>query len=423
MAISIQGSPQRIDPPGGRPPTPLTDPGSWLAAFATQHSWIGSPVGNRQAAHGGYVQQYQNATDYSRGPVIGETCEVHGSIRDRYNQLGGPAGFLGWPTTDETGTADGQGRFNDFEHGSIYWHPRLAAFEVHGAIHAKWSSLGRENFGYPITDETGTPDTIGRFNHFRVFLHDGSSADASIYWTPDSGPCEVHGAIRASWAKIGWETSFLGYPISDEHDGENHGNRGRQSDFVNGGIFWTVTNGAEVVPQCVRVDVPSIVFRTGVSVGGFGRLDVFSDGTTHFSGHLHDSGYPSYDCLVVFVVKDADNNAYASSHSGQLYGSDESGSRDLDWDDWGNSDDIRRNWSKIWSGATWAYNVDVTSDLLGSWSPQKIVDYVIAVVGIVLAVIALPTGGSNKSADPNYIDPQGCELPGECDPQAGTGAR
>ena len=47
----------------------------------------------------------------------------------------------------------------------------------------------------------------------------------------------------------------------------------------------------------------------------------------------------------------------------------------------------------------------MTSD----WSPQKIAEDVVAVVGVVLAVIALPFGGggsSNKSNDPNYGRPE-----------------
>ena len=84
------------------------------------------------------------------------------------------------------------------------------AHEVHGAIHAKYLALGAETsiLGYPTTDETGTPDGIGRYNHFQA---------GSIYWTPNTGAYEVHGLIREFWAANGWERNpNLGYPISDE---------------------------------------------------------------------------------------------------------------------------------------------------------------------------------------------------------------
>jgi hypothetical protein len=159
------------------------------------------------------------------------------------------------------------------------------------------------------------------------------------------------------------------------------------------------------LPEWFRVDVPSITFGSGIAVGGHGRLDIFSDGTTHFQGHLHDSGFPSYDCLAVFTVRDTDGRAYAASKSGRVHGSDEPGSRDLDWDDWGTNDDIKNNWPKI-TGATGGYRVDVTSD----WSPQKIAEDVVAIVGAVLSVIPLifsggSGGSSNKSSDPNYGRP------------------
>lgn len=38
----------------------------------------------------------------------------------------------------------------------------------------------------------------------------------TIYWTPPSGPHEVHGQIRDLWAEMGRENSFLHYPASDE---------------------------------------------------------------------------------------------------------------------------------------------------------------------------------------------------------------
>jgi hypothetical protein len=84
------------------------------------------------------------------------------------------------------------------------------AYEVHGAIRAKYLALGAEAsiLGYPRTDETGAPDGVGRFNHFQ---------GGSIYWTPGTFAHEVHGLIRDRWASLGWERNAqLGYPITDE---------------------------------------------------------------------------------------------------------------------------------------------------------------------------------------------------------------
>jgi len=89
--------------------------------------------------------------------------------------------------------------------------------------------------GYPRTDETGTPDGVGRYNHF--------SNDGSIYWTPATGAQSVHGAIRDRWEAMGWERSAHGYPTSDENAASN----GRMSNFQNGAIYWSPTTGAHSI--------------------------------------------------------------------------------------------------------------------------------------------------------------------------------
>jgi uncharacterized protein with LGFP repeats len=122
--------------------------------------------------------------------------------------------FLGNPVDEGGGSGemdlgDGRGRARDYQNGSIYWTPQTGAHEVHGGIRVKWSQLGghRSFLGYPITDETGTPDGRGRFNHFE---------HGSIYWTPQTAAHEVHGAIRDLWGKMGFERSQLHYPVTDE---------------------------------------------------------------------------------------------------------------------------------------------------------------------------------------------------------------
>jgi uncharacterized protein with LGFP repeats len=170
---------------------------------------------------------------------------IHGAIRAKWASLGWERSFLGYPTSDETAApGSAPGRFNNFSNsGSIYWTQATGASSIHGAIRAKYLALGgpASVLGYPITDETGTPDGIGRFNHF-------SSTDgfgASIYWTPSTGPWSVHGAIRARWANMGWERSCLGYPVSDEFAIPG----GRQSNFQGGRITYSFSSG-QAISSC-----------------------------------------------------------------------------------------------------------------------------------------------------------------------------
>lgn len=161
---------------------------------------------------------------------------VLSAIRDKWASLGWELGLTGFPISDELPTPDGIGRFNLFERASIYWSPKTGAHEVHGVIRDKWGTLGWEKglLGYPVTDETPTPDKIGRFNHFEY---------GSIYWTPQTGAFEVHGAIRDLWAKLGWERSKLGYPKSDERPSAKCPGC-RESVFQNGIIYLSAARGA-----------------------------------------------------------------------------------------------------------------------------------------------------------------------------------
>ena len=183
--------------------------------------------------------------------------EVHGLIRARWASLGWERSFLGYPTNDETATPDGTGRYNHFQGGSIYWHPSTGAWEVHGSIRARWSSLGWERsfLGYPLTNETTTPDGAGRYNHFQ---------GGSIYWHPTTGAWEVHGLIRQHWASLGWEKSFLGYPISNEL--VVFGGAGRISHFQRGSIYWSPTQGVRVLRERVNVHVKCLVTPTSFTM-------------------------------------------------------------------------------------------------------------------------------------------------------------
>ena len=57
------------------------------------------------------------------------TCAhvVQGEIRDLWLRNGGPKGKLGYPVSDETSTPDHRGRMSVFEHGEIWWYPDKGA--------------------------------------------------------------------------------------------------------------------------------------------------------------------------------------------------------------------------------------------------------------------------------------------------------
>jgi len=197
-----------------------------------------------------------NCTTYWPSPY-----KVCGAIREKYDAIGGPTSFLTWPKSDELGVPDGVGRRNEFVNGFIYWHPTTGAHPVtthfstvwarngweagrlgypttdefglsdgigrkqsfqrghiygslaglasiEGLIYDKWVATGAEGgpLGYPTTDEVGTPDGIGRYNHF---------FGGDIYWHPQYGAHPVSYPVLYFWRESGSETGEYGYPISD----------------------------------------------------------------------------------------------------------------------------------------------------------------------------------------------------------------
>jgi hypothetical protein len=192
-----------------------------------------------------YSDGYNAAIDEAGGlafwnAAAGTSCNgspaTVGQIDIKYRALGGCTSFLGVPTTAEQGTPDGVGRYSVFENGSIYWTAQLGAFEVHGQIRDEWAAVGWEAglLGYPITDETTTPDTVGRYNVFQ---------NGSIYWSPSTGAHEVHGVIRDKYRDVGWEAGELGYPTADEYAVST----GRRSDFQHGSITWASATNTTTV--------------------------------------------------------------------------------------------------------------------------------------------------------------------------------
>lgn len=160
---------------------------------------------------------------------------VYGDIGALWKSLGAELGPHGFPRSDERATPNGRGRYNDFQNGGIYWLPGLGARSVHGAIYSRWGVLGYEggHLGFPLTNESTTPDGVGRYNHFE---------GGSVYYTPRTGAHEIRGSIRARWQALGWERSYLGYPTSDEFAISG----GRRSNFERGYITWNAATGQVV---------------------------------------------------------------------------------------------------------------------------------------------------------------------------------
>lgn len=138
---------------------------------------IGFPRYPARAIAGGLEQEFQGARMYHKTGQP-NAHEVHGAILAKYLASGGTPAW-GFPITHETDVRRGAlvvGRFSEFEGCTIYWSSSTGAFEAHGDIRQKFRDLGGPigSLGFPTSDEQDIPGVPGgRFNTFQ---------NASLLW-------------------------------------------------------------------------------------------------------------------------------------------------------------------------------------------------------------------------------------------------
>ncbi|MFD3510316.1 LGFP repeat-containing protein [Nocardia sp. NPDC058666] len=190
---------------------------------------LGEPTSpESDAAAGGKYQTFGNNAAIYWHPDTNANT-VAGQIRDKFAQVGNESGQLGYPVTRELPAAGG--RFNHFQKGSIYWSVGTGAHQISGPIRDKWAALGWESspLGFPLTDVAATGKGDGQFTMFPT---------GAIYWSSKTGAHATWGSIQADWTRAGGVTGRYGYPTSDEYDYQG----GKAQDFQGGKITWKPSN-------------------------------------------------------------------------------------------------------------------------------------------------------------------------------------
>ena len=144
------------------------------------------------------------------------------------------------------------------------------------------------------------------------------------------------------------------------------------------------------LPDTLDFNTGSITFSGGTPVGGWAHLKLYQNGNYEYSGHFHDAGAPSYDAGLVWIIVGRDGTAFSFVAQVHTCGTFEVGSRDGDWYQAGNNQQIAEHWADL--TASWHYN----------WRAYVNWDYGIiikqvedalkvagTVVGAVVAVVAL----------------------------------
>ena len=180
----------------------------------------------------GKAQDFRGGTAYW-SPETGAHA-LFGAILAKYNALGGPAGWLGFPVTGETAAPDGVGRFVHFQHGSVYWTPQTGAYAIPGDMFEAWGKNGYErgDLKYPVAEA----NQVGK-GYVQKFQ------GGYLTRNPDGSHFVVHGAIGEKYGELGTATSELGYPTGNEIAVRG----GFFQPFEHGNIYWSAATGAHTI--------------------------------------------------------------------------------------------------------------------------------------------------------------------------------
>ena len=133
---------------------------------------FGFPTRSASLIPGGREQLFQFCRMYYKTGSA-KAHEVHGSILSKLLSLGGVR-KIGFPVTNEMDVKKGTrtiGKYSDFESRTIYWSSTTGSFEVHGDIRKKYKECGGPAgaLGFPTSDEKDIPNHsgTGKINSFQ----------------------------------------------------------------------------------------------------------------------------------------------------------------------------------------------------------------------------------------------------------------
>lgn len=195
---------------------------------------LGTSTGQEYGVLSGRVHHYQNGSLFWTATT--GVREVHGAIRARYFQIGGPTKF-GWPLTDQLDVSIRDdwapiGAENQFQGGTIAWSDDYGAVSMRPEVTVEW----HENiypFLYMPHHNEQTTDT-------RSVLDFGPN---DIYWCSTCNGAHVVWAeqygtelgIAQEWLADGGNTGFLGSPTGDlEYQFDDSGIAGVSQRFKGG---------------------------------------------------------------------------------------------------------------------------------------------------------------------------------------------
>jgi hypothetical protein len=184
--------------------------GGIRAEFQSQGSeWgaLGFPTTDEGCGlvQGGCYQQFQNGRIYW-SPASG-AHSVLGDQLTSYIAAGSETGALGYPTTDNICGLLQSGCYQLFNNGTLYSTPTTGTHVLRGGIRAEFQSQGSEwgALGFPTSEESWGLPGDGCYQQFQ---------NGQVYWSPTTGAHAVTGPVLTYWLGQGGVASTAGYPLA-----------------------------------------------------------------------------------------------------------------------------------------------------------------------------------------------------------------
>ncbi|MGY2067548.1 hypothetical protein [Blastococcus sp. SYSU DS0619] len=211
--------------------------------------WLGFPTGDEAQIPGGYVSTFQGGAIYWSASTGG--WSIRGPVYEAWARQGYEGGPLGFPVSDVRTLASGE--FSVFQGGAIYWSPSGGGHALRGPVYEAWARAGYETgvLGMPIGPQTSV--TGGSYQDF---------AGGSIYQSSAHGARVVTGAFRDKWLTAGGVSGALGFPASDV----GRTRTGTFQVFAQGAIYASSTTN----PQIIRGTAYDVWARQGYETGRLG---------------------------------------------------------------------------------------------------------------------------------------------------------
>ena len=229
---------------------------SLWAATGYENGSLGYPTSNQVCGlkDGGCYQNYQNGA-IIWSPATGAQVSPSGPIRSLWATTGYENGSLGYPTSNQVcGLKDG-GCYQNYQHGAIIWSPASGGqISLSGPIRTLWATTGYENgaLGYPTSNTVCGLKDGGCYQNFQ---------NGAILWSPATGAQpSPNGPIRSKWGSMGYETSELGYPTGAVVCGIR--DNGCYQNFQGGAILWSQASGAQPSTGPIRARYASLGYET-----------------------------------------------------------------------------------------------------------------------------------------------------------------